>query len=227
MGRRLVYSGNNGTQLFVRALDTLEPVAIATGTGGAGLPFLSPDGQWVGFANTSFEIRKVAITGGASQTIARVDGILQGATWAADDTIIFATNRPDTGLQRRLGQRWSSIDVLTRPDRERGEAESSFGQNILPGGHAVLFTITSLTGDVDAAQVAVLDLPTRKQKILEQWHRRDTTSAAGTWSTSRRARVRAIPFDVDRLETRRYVGHDDAAALDDWLQDAGNLAHSQ
>jgi serine/threonine-protein kinase len=104
-GRRLVYSGNNGTQLFVRALDALEPVAIATGTDGAGLPFLSSDGQSVGFTNTSFEMRRVAITGGAAQTIARVDGILRGATWAADDTIIFATSHLDTGFAARLGQR--------------------------------------------------------------------------------------------------------------------------
>ena len=46
-GRRLVYSGNNGTQLFVRALDALEPVAIATGTGGA-LPAIPLTGWSMG-----------------------------------------------------------------------------------------------------------------------------------------------------------------------------------
>ena len=30
-GTHVVYVGNSGTQLFVRALDALEPVAIATG----------------------------------------------------------------------------------------------------------------------------------------------------------------------------------------------------
>jgi len=198
-GRRLVYSGNNGTQLFVRALDALEPVAITTGTGGAGLPFLSPDGQWVGFANTSFEIRKVAITGGAAQTIARVDGILRGATWAADDTIIFATDRPGTGLQR-VSASGGEPAPLTRPDRERGEAGHLWPE-LLPGGHAVLFTITSQTGDVDAAQVAVLDLPTRTQKILE--HGIDAHYASsGHLVYIAAGAVRAIPFDVDRLETR-------------------------
>jgi len=198
-GRRLVYSGNNGTQLFVRALDALEPVAIATGTGGAGLPFLSPDGQWVGFANTSFEIRKVAITGGAAQTIARADGILQGATWAADDTIIFATNRPSTGLQR-VSASGGEPATLTRPDRERGEADHLWPE-LLPGGHAVLFTITSQTGDVDAAQVAVLDLRTRTQKILEHGTDAHYVSSGHLVYIAAGA-VRAIPFDVDRLETR-------------------------
>jgi eukaryotic-like serine/threonine-protein kinase len=198
-GRRLVYSGNNGTQLFVRALDALEPVAITTGTGGAGLPFLSPDGQWVGFANTSFEIRKVAITGGAAQTITRLDGILRGATWAADDTIIFATDRPGTGLQR-VSAGGGKPAPLTRPDRERGEAGHLWPE-LLPGGHAVLFTITSQTGDVDAAQVAVLDLRTETQKILE--HGTDAHYvSSGHLVYMAAGAVRAIPFDVARLETR-------------------------
>ena len=47
-GTHVVYVGNSGTQLFVRALDALEPVAIASGGALRG-PFVSPDGQWVGF----------------------------------------------------------------------------------------------------------------------------------------------------------------------------------
>ena len=51
-GTHVVYVGNNTTQLFVRALDALEPLAIASG--GARGPFISPDGQWVGFfSNTT------------------------------------------------------------------------------------------------------------------------------------------------------------------------------
>jgi len=45
-GTHVVYVGNSGTQLFVRALDVLEPVAIASGGDVRG-PFVSPDGQWV------------------------------------------------------------------------------------------------------------------------------------------------------------------------------------
>ena len=48
-GSRVVYVGNNGTQLFVRALDALEPVAVFTGAPRG--PFVSPDGQWIGFVD--------------------------------------------------------------------------------------------------------------------------------------------------------------------------------
>src|SRR5262249_41268809 len=48
-GSRVIYVGNRGTQLFVRALDALEPVAVFTGAP-RGI-FVSPDGQWIGFVD--------------------------------------------------------------------------------------------------------------------------------------------------------------------------------
>jgi hypothetical protein len=62
-GSRLVYVGNRGTQLFVRALDALDPVAVFTGTP-RGL-FISPDGQWIGFVDTNSTLKKVALTSSA------------------------------------------------------------------------------------------------------------------------------------------------------------------
>ncbi len=198
-GKRLVYVGNNGTQLIVRALDALEPIAIATVTSGVFLPFLSSNGQWVGFANSSFELEKVAITGGAATKIARVDGVLRGATWAADDTIIFATLNVDTGLQR-VSASSGSIDVLTRPDREHGEADHLWPE-LLPGGQAVLFTITSQTGGLDSAQVAVRDLRTGTQTILVHGGSDAHYVASGHLVYIAAGALRAIPFDVDRRET--------------------------
>ena len=55
--------------------------------------------------------------------------------------------------------------MLTRPDRAQGEADHLWPE-WLPGGRAVLFTITALTGGLDAAQVAVLDLQTGTRKML-------------------------------------------------------------
>ena len=101
-----------------------------------------------------------------------------GATWAADDTITFATMNTDTGLQRVSAQS-GTIDVLTRPDREHGEADHLWPE-ILPGGHAVLFTITSQTGGLETAQVAVRDLRTGTQKVLCTVAATHTTSPAGT-----------------------------------------------
>ena len=74
---------------------------MAIATGALRGPFVSPDGQWVGFVDSGNTLKKVAITGGPPITLARIDGTgPRGATWAPDDTIIFATNNPATGLQR-------------------------------------------------------------------------------------------------------------------------------
>ena len=66
-GSRLVYVGNNGTQLFVRALDALEPLAVFTGAPAG--PFVSPDGQWIGFADGYSVLKKVAVAGGPAVTL--------------------------------------------------------------------------------------------------------------------------------------------------------------
>src|SRR5204862_8132845 len=126
-------------------------------------PFVWPNGQWVGFSGGG-GLRKVAITGGPSIPLASTDGASSGATWAPDDTIIFATNNPATGLQR-VSASGGTPEVLTRPDRAQGEADHLWPE-ILPGGHAVLFTITSQTGGLETAQVAVRDLHSGTTKVL-------------------------------------------------------------
>jgi hypothetical protein len=55
--------------------------------------------------------------------------------------------------------------VLTKPDRERGERDHRWPE-FLPGGGAVLFTITPFDGSIDNAQIAVLDLQTGTSKVL-------------------------------------------------------------
>ncbi len=49
-GTRVVYVGANGTTLFVRPLDQLDATPL-TGLGAPTGPFVSPDGQWIGFAD--------------------------------------------------------------------------------------------------------------------------------------------------------------------------------
>jgi serine/threonine-protein kinase len=199
-GTHVVYVGNSGTQLFVRALDALEPVAIASGSGpGLRAPFVSPDGQWVGFLDNGIFLRKVAITGGPPITLARLDDGARGATWAPDDTIIFATSNPATGLQR-VSAAGGTPEVLTRPDQARGEADHLWPE-ILPGGRAVLFTITSQTGGLETAQVAVRDLRTGTQKVLLRGGSHGHYIASGHLVYVAAGTLRAIPFDPTRLET--------------------------
>jgi serine/threonine-protein kinase len=195
-GTHVVYVGNGGTQLFVRALDALEPVAIASGLLRG--PFVSPDGQWVGFVDSNI-LKKVAITGGPSIALADIDAGSRGATWAPDDTIIFATANPVTGLQR-VSAAGGATDVLTRPDRAHGETDHLWPE-ILPGGRAVLFTIALQTGGRDAALVAVRDLRTGAQRVLLRGGSDGHYVASGHLVYVAAGTLRAIAFDPARLET--------------------------
>jgi serine/threonine-protein kinase len=209
-GSRVVYVGNRGTQLFVRALDALEPVAVFTGAPRG--PFVSPDGQWIGFVEGTISLKKVAVTGGPAVTLATLDSNPIGATWGPDDTIIIATASVATGLQR-VAATGGSTTVLTRPDRAQGEADH-FWPELLPGGRAVLFTITAVTGGLDAAQVAVLDLQTGTRKILVRGGSQAYYVPSGPGSPKRAEReggylvyaaegtLRAVAFDLATLETR-------------------------
>jgi Tol biopolymer transport system component len=209
-GSRVVYVGNLGTQLFVRALDALGPVAVFTGAPNG--PFVSPDGQWIGFADGRGVLKKVSLTGGPAVTIATLDTAgPAGGTWGPDDTVIVATAAVETGLQR-VSAAGGPITVLTRPDRALGEADH-FHPEMLPGGHAVLFTITAMTGGLAAAQVAVLDLQSGMRKVLVRGGSHAHYVSSGPGSPNRGERegghlvyaaggaMRAVPFDLARLET--------------------------
>ena len=194
-GSRVVYRGNN--QLLVRALDRLEPTVL----GGLGAPralFISPDGQSVGFFD-GMRIKKVAITGGSPVTLGAADGgAPRGATWGPDGTIVYATDARGTGLQRVSGD-GSKSTVLTTPDGARGDGDH-YWPEVLPGGKAVLYTITSRTGGGDGARIAVRDLRTQTTKdlIVGGSHARYIPTghlvyaAAGT--------LRGVAFDLDRLQ---------------------------
>jgi serine/threonine-protein kinase len=198
-GSRVVYVGNHGTQIFVRALDALVPVAVFTGVP-RGL-FVSPDGQWIGFvAGTPAVLKKVAVTGGPAVTLATFGGLPLGATWGPDDTIIVATANLTTGLQR-VAAAGGSTTVLTRPDRAQGEADHLWPE-LLPGGRAVLFTITAVTGGLDAAQVAVLDLQTGARKILVRGGNHAHYVPSGHLVYAAAGTLRAVPFDLASLKTR-------------------------
>jgi hypothetical protein len=90
--------------------------------------------------------------------------------------------------------------VLTRPDRAQGEADH-LSPETLPGGRAVLFTITLQTGGLDTAQVAVRDLRTGTQKVLLRGGSHGHYVASGHLVYVAAGTLRAIPFDPNRLET--------------------------
>jgi serine/threonine-protein kinase len=195
-GMRVVYVGASNTALFVRALDRLDTTSL-TGLGEPYGPFVSPDGQWIGFFEGVSSLKKVAITGGPAVTLGRPGGTAIGASWSPDGTIIFATNIPTTGLLQ-IADAGGEPTVLTRPNREGGEA-GHFWPEVLPGGQAVLFTIAATTGGIDQAQIAVFDLRTHTQRVLIRGGSHARYVSSGHLVYAAAGTLHAVAFDLTRL----------------------------
>jgi serine/threonine protein kinase len=138
-GRTLAYTANrarsNSSQLFVRAIDSLD-VAPLSGTEGATAPFFSPDGRWIGFFAQG-KLKKVLATGGGVEALCDAASGL-GGSWGTDDTIYFAPFNT-SGIWRVSASGGMPREV-TRLDRKQGEVSHRWPQ-VLPGGKAVLFTV--------------------------------------------------------------------------------------
>jgi serine/threonine-protein kinase len=197
-GSRVVYVGPNANALYVRALNELDSVMMA-GLGQPRGPFISPDGQWIGYFDSSTVMKRVATTGGPAVELARLDGGSRGAVWLPGDTIVFATNG-STGLQQVSLSTGGEPRILTRPDRSRGEVDHLWPE-ALPGGQVVLFTITSATGGLDAASIAALDLRSGAQTVILRggYHAQYVSSGHLLYGAS--GALRVVAFDPVRLQT--------------------------
>src|SRR5262249_59611572 len=82
--------------------------------------------------------------------------------------------------------------------RARGEARH-VGPELLPGGQAVLYTVTATTGGLDAASIAVLDLRSGQLKILLRGGSHAQYASSGHLVYGAAGTLRAIGFDLTRL----------------------------
>ena len=213
-GSRLVFVGNNGSQLFDRRLDSLEPAVIANGTR-IQAPVISPNGQAVLYLDGEYVMTVVSIGGGSPVKLA-ANG-RGGATWLDDETVVAGFTGPGrqgAGLRRiNVKDPAAPEAVLTRVDATAGEAAHAW-PHMLPDGRTILFTITAERGGLDAAQLAVFDLKTRQTKknillggsgaryVTAPAAAREADGADGYVVYVAQRALWAIPFDLDRLATR-------------------------
>ena len=133
---------------------------------------------------------KVALVGGPPVTLCAV-GTRGGATWGPDDTIVFASGAAPGLMQV------SAAGGEPRPLTESAEGAPHRWPTFVPGGEAVLYTITQ-RGGLDAFEVAVVSLDTGAQQTLV----RGTDGAvtpSGHLAFGREASLWAVPFDPGRL----------------------------
>jgi serine/threonine-protein kinase len=202
-GRHIAYralAAGGLAHLAVRSLDSLAGRMLA-GPAEVRQPFFAPDGRSIGFFENPAGLRRVPLAGGPAVTVSRDEvgsswGTPLGASWGADNTIVYATAQ-STGLLR-VTAGGGEPAVLTAPDPAKGERYHLL-PFVLPGGRGVLFTIGGLD-QAELAQVAVLDLRTGEQRPLLRPGSHAQYVGTGHVVYMAGGALHAVGFDLDRLE---------------------------
>ena len=195
-GTRLVYFSGNPAKLYTRRLDQPNAEELP-GTEPAGYPFFSPDGRWVGFFNDvgGRRLNKVSVEGGVVVSLADVPGEL-GASWGADGGIIIGGGFTH-GLLRVPENGGAPTSVL-----ELGPGDILYRTpQILPGGKAVLF-LDYRQPSGTPADIEVFSFTDRRRKTLVRGTNFARYLPSGHLVYTLGRTLFAIPFDVNRLETR-------------------------
>ena len=195
-GSSIVFSdsADGGFRLMRKLRQERDPVPLA-GTEGALSPFFSPDGGWVGYLTVDGRLRKVAVTGGGSITLAEDANRIQLAgAWLDDGTIVYTGESSD--LLRISSNGGASTPVLSDSTLRR---RLTLTISPLPGSRGVLFTSCPGNCAVESS-VYVIDFAADSARLL-------VSNAAGAWYaptghllyTDRTGGLFAAGFDPKRL----------------------------
>ena len=165
-GGRFVYSAPDG--FYLRSMGELA-ARLIPGTAQSATrfnPVFSPDGESIAYFVTG-ELRRIAISGGAPVVIAKTQegagsGNIAGASWGADNTILYSMS---SGISRVSAD--GGTPELVIPAKK---GESMGSPRLLPDGESVLFSFTTATGATrwDQAQIVVQSLRTGARKVVWQ-----------------------------------------------------------
>jgi serine/threonine protein kinase len=190
-GSRIAYvvSTDDHLQLYIRRMDQPEPTPMA-GTEGARAPFFSPDGQWVGFWADG-NLQKVSVAGGLPLTLCDSES-MRGASWGADDVIVFGTAAK--GLFEVPAGGGRPVALTTPNQNERAHR----WPQLLPGEKAVLFTTW---GGAGARSVAVLSRETGEVRtLIESGADARYVPTGHLVYRQLEGQVLGVPFDISRLQ---------------------------
>jgi Tol biopolymer transport system component/predicted Ser/Thr protein kinase len=185
-------AGGGGGEIWVRDLDSAVARRLSSTLGRPSLPFWSPDGRWIGYEEFGI-LKKVARTGGPAIDIANVTGVyLLGASWGANDTIVFSTAEGAMRVPASGGT--PSVIVAQR--------RSAIFPSFLPDGRHFTFgavgadgTYGLFVGDVDAADPAKNAQPVLVPGPAQVAYSRDHLLFV------RNNTLLAQPFDLTRWKT--------------------------
>ncbi len=193
-GRRVAFVAGSDArpQLWIRPLDSFEAQPLP-GTEGAGFPFWSPDGRYIGFF-TNGKLKKIEASGGAAQTVCDAsDG--RGGTWNHDGLIVFCP-RPGAVLYRVSAAGGEPVPI-TKLDPSRHERNHRW-PHFLPDGRHFLFTARASLREEEAIYIGSLDSDSRVRVATTVSS--SAYAAPGYLLFVKEGTLMAQPFDGARLK---------------------------
>ena len=222
----LVSDADQKRRIYIRPLDQLQATAL-TGTEGARDPFVSPDGQWIGFFADD-KLKKISVQGGAAITLCDVPDD-RGGSWGEDDTIVFTK---DTGSAlSKVSSAGGTPQPLTALDTQAGEVTHRWPQ-VLPGGKAVLFTSNTRQLNYKDADIVVYSMVSGQRKTVQRGGFYARYLPSGHVVYMHDGTLFAVPFDLRRLQATGQpapilegVFTNDYGAAQFSYSDVGNLVY--
>ena len=155
-GSQVVYQANRS--LWLRSVDQLQAIQVPGTEDAASGPFFSADGQSIGFFAFD-QLKKVSVTGGAPVILADVPSNPRGASWGADDMILYG--QPE-GIMRVPGAGGAPELLIAVED-----VEQFYGPQMLPDGEWVLLTVRAVDqASWDEAQIVAQSVTTGERTVL-------------------------------------------------------------
>jgi serine/threonine protein kinase/Tol biopolymer transport system component len=199
-GRSVIYcampantESGAGSQLYLRSLDRLEARPIA-GTEGGAFPFISPDGNWVGFYADG-KLMKVPIAGGMPVPLCAIPNFF-GASWGKNDRIVLSSNH-NVGLSV-VSAEGGNLQTLTAPNAGNNEYSHRL-PSWLPDDRGVLFTIVRQMHDMQP-KTAVLAQNSREWRVILEDAADARYAPGGYLVFARRGALMAVRFDLEKLD---------------------------
>jgi Tol biopolymer transport system component len=188
--------------MYLRAIGDLQARLIPGTEEYSYEPILSPDGRWLAYFSASgnrsssggpTSLKKIAIEGGAPVILCAAT-LPYGASWAPDNTILFGQTQ---GIMR-VSAEGGTPTVLAHAR----DGEQIYGAQLLPGGRAVLFSVTSKLGPNrwDEAQIVVEDLSSHKRIVVAEGGSDPRYLKTGHVVYAVRDGLYGVRFDADRLQ---------------------------
>lgn len=200
-GSRLVYlvlEPDGSTRIYQRPLDRLESSSVPD-TGGAREPFFSPDGKWLGFfvaSSGAYRLQRLSFDGGVPVVFHEESRPpLGGIAWSGNDEIVFAAN---DGL-RLISFNGGAPRVVACGDGA-ASGELCRWPEMLPGGNAIVYTVTSKGEGSQATRIVASSFATGERRTLMEGGSAARFSRTGHLVYAQDGGIFAAPFDVESLQ---------------------------